>query len=85
MHFSHDCSVGSTTAPGVVLPPAAMQSSVLTKTPGAFLGSFAARRAKTRDGFCPILMYALYTPVFRAVPSCTHVKIDIFRDTLDEG
>jgi len=31
------------------------KSSVLTKTPGAFLGSFAARRAKTKDSFCPIL------------------------------
>lgn len=41
MHFPRDCCVGS----------------VLTKTPGAFLGSFAARRAKIRDGFCPILIH----------------------------
>ena len=34
-------------------------SSVLTKTSGTFLGSFAARRAKTRDGFCPILIHKL--------------------------
>ena len=47
MHFFRDCSVGS----------------VLTKSLGAFLGSFAARRAKTRDGFCPILMYYTYTAV----------------------
>jgi len=32
-------------------------SSVLTKTPGAFLGGVAARRAKTKDGFCPILIH----------------------------
>jgi hypothetical protein len=31
--------------------------AVLTKTLGAFLGSFAARRAKTKDGFCPILIH----------------------------
>jgi len=41
MHFSRDYRV----------------VSVLTKTPGAFLGGFAARRAKTRDGFCPILIH----------------------------
>jgi hypothetical protein len=63
MHFFRDCSVGS----------------VLTKSLGAFLGSFAARRAKTRDGFCPILMYYTYTAVFRAGPPYTHEKITIFR------
>ncbi len=41
MHFSRDYCV----------------VSVLTKTPGAFLGGFAARRAKTRDSFCPILIH----------------------------
>jgi len=41
MHFSRDYCV----------------VSVLTKTPGAFLGGFAAQRAKTRDGFCPILIH----------------------------
>jgi hypothetical protein len=29
MHFFRDCGVGSATAPGVALPPASMQSSVL--------------------------------------------------------
>jgi len=50
-------------------------SPVLTKTPGAFLGGVAARRAKTKDGFCPILMYVLYTAVLYAVLPCTHAKI----------
>jgi len=47
---------------------------VLTKTLGAFLGGVAARRAKTKDGFCPILMYDLYTAVLRAVLPCTYVQ-----------
>jgi hypothetical protein len=57
-------------------------SSVLTKTPGAFLDSFAARRAKTKDGFCPILMYCIYTAVLCAVLPCPHEKITIFRGAL---
>jgi len=52
MFFSHDYGVGSTTAPGVVLPPASMQSSVLTKLQEQILDSIMlARRAKYMDVF----------------------------------
>ena len=44
-------------------------SSVLTKTSGTFLGSFTARRAKTRDGFCPILIHKyIVAPATRHIP-----------------
>ena len=52
MHFFRDCIVGSTTAPGVVLPPASMQSSVLTKFQEQILDSIMlARMAKYMDVF----------------------------------
>ena len=70
MHFSRDCSVGSTTAPGVVLPPAPMQSSVLTKLQEQILDSFMlARRAKYMEEFSQSSCI-FHTLRFSALASC---------------
>jgi hypothetical protein len=55
MRFFRDGCVTDFCSCKIGIPYVLYISSVLTKTLGAFLGSFAARRVKTKDGFYPIL------------------------------